>query len=371
VNKPTLSFIVPSRNSNIYLKHTIKNLLDSKDQRYEVVLSLNNDHHQVPDWLSQLQDIRLKVFNSKINLSMSENWFRGLDKSKGIWVCFVGSDDGIVAANLTKFIDILELTNKEKVIINHNVAFHYATKDRPAHINRPLNSPTKKLVRIKWPIRLGALFPQFFYDMPQPYSKAIVNKKVLEPLLNHDREIPGFAPDVFLGNYVAMKTKFGMFYDELLTIRGNSILSIGGQIMKNKVETISAKEMISDTYRKASQMKFQVIFGLTCRPAITLDHYINSRNKLGKSHNISLAFGKFWCNLTCLDKSHHKPVWNKLLLISKIIYSLGLLLRKIWVIKNFGFISKDYKEVVSKKNSIFTISKFFSDKFNQDTKKNH
>jgi glycosyltransferase involved in cell wall biosynthesis len=360
-----LSIIVPSRNADKYLFHTIKNLLDSRDQRYEVVLSLNNSNNKIPDWIANLQDPRLKVFLSRTNLSMSKNWFKGLQRSKGDWICFVGSDDGIVAANLMKFIDILQLTDREEVVINHNVAFHYATRDRPASVNTPSIRPTKKLKRVKWPIKMAALFPQFFYDMPQPYSKAIVKRKILEPLLNQEKEIPGLAPDVFLGNYVAMRTKYGIFFDDLLTIRGNSILSIGAQINNNKILTASANELISDIYSKASSLSLMAFFGPTCRPAISLDHYIQSREKLKKKQITFFSLGKFWCNLTCLDKSHHKPIWNKLIILARIIYLSGFALRKIWYIKNFGLeISKDNKVLMPSRNNIFTTSRYFSERFN-------
>lgn len=364
VPKPILSIIVPSRNADKYLIHTIKNLLDSRDQRYEVVLSLNNSTNKVPDWIVKSQDPRLKVFLARTNLSMSKNWFKGLQRSKGDWICFVGSDDGIVAANLTKFIDILQLTDREEVIINHNVAFHYATRDRSASINTPSKRLTEKLIRIKWPIKMAALFPQFFYDMPQPYSKAIVKRKILEPLLNQEKEIPGLAPDVFLGNYVAMRTKYGIFFDDLLTIRGNSILSIGAQINNNKILTVSANELISEIFSKASSLSLMAFFGPTCRPAISLDHYIQSREKLKKQQITFFGLGKFWCNLTCLDKSHHKPIWNKLIIIARVIYLSGFALRKIWYIKNFGLeISKDHKELMPPRNNIFTISRYFSERF--------
>jgi hypothetical protein len=298
---------------------------------------------------------------------MSKNWFAGLQKSRGTWVCFVGSDDGIVSSNLTKFIDLIELYNEEKVLVNHTVAFHYKTSDRGASINVPSSYPTKKLIRIKWPIKLAALFPQFFYDMPQPYSKAIINKKILEPLLNHENEIPGASPDVFLGNYVAMKTRNGLFFDELLTIRGNSILSIGAQIHSRKFTTATAHELISDTNSKDLPQNLGAFFDYSCRPASSLDHFIYSRNKLGKKERNFSKLGKTWCDLTCLDKSHHKPIWNKLMFITKIIYFLGLLSRKFWYMKNFGIgIPKDCKEIVSSENNIVTIAKYFSEKFSKN-----
>jgi len=89
MSKPVISFIVPSRGAGVFLEHTIKNLLDTSDSRYEVVLSLNNGNQRVPKSILNLSDSRLRVSSTNENLSMSSNWYRGLLYAKGEWVAML------------------------------------------------------------------------------------------------------------------------------------------------------------------------------------------------------------------------------------------------------------------------------------------
>jgi len=67
VSKSVISFIVPSRGAGVYLEHTINNLLDTSDSRYEVVLSLNNGNKHVPKSILNLSDSRSRVSNTTEN----------------------------------------------------------------------------------------------------------------------------------------------------------------------------------------------------------------------------------------------------------------------------------------------------------------
>jgi len=360
---PALSFIVPTRNAEEILEFTLSNLLDSKDQRYEVVVNLNNSEGYVQEYITKFNDNRLKIYCAPPNVTMSKNWFQGLQNSIGKWICFVGSDDGVVSKNITKFIDLLTQLDEESIVTNHDVAFHYARDDKSAWINRPNSRPTGKMLRIKWPIKSAAFFPQFFYDLPMPYSKAIVKRDIFEFLLCHDTEIPGAAPDVFLGNYLALNSKTGIFYDEILTIRGNSRLSIGSQVNNRNLGN-SAQEIVRDLYAKGGSSSMVSVFGPTCRPALSLDFYVQSKSYFTKKNIKYPKYSKIWCNLTCMDKSHHDLYWHKFSNVSYIFYFFGLLRRKVWHLKNFGCrIPKDSKELVSSFHNIFTISKVFYDRY--------
>jgi len=59
---PVLSFIVPTRNAEEILEFTLSNLLDSVDQRYEVVLNLNNSEGYVQEYITKFNDNRLKIY---------------------------------------------------------------------------------------------------------------------------------------------------------------------------------------------------------------------------------------------------------------------------------------------------------------------
>ena len=356
--EPKLSFIVPARLSTKYLISTIRNLLDSFDMRYEVVLSLNNGTTPVPKAIRNIRDNRLRIFTPKSNLSMAKNWFNGLANSSGEWICFVGSDDGVVSSNISKFIDIAEEQVDLDVITNHNIAFTYSSFDKVAWANLPINAPSGLRAEVGWPTRLASLFPQFTYDMPQPYSKALVRRKIFEPLLERESEIPGCSPDIYLGNYVAIASKKGLYVDEILTIRGTSSISIGSQIFSNRKLSRSAKEIMDDFNSKSFLYPLQSIFGVTCRPAISMDYYNlvkNNESLLNRKINVA------WCQLSCLDSIHH-PKMRFAKSITNIIYKIGLAFRKIWFWKNFRFnVARDHKTIMPNDTDMFKLSRILSD----------
>jgi glycosyltransferase involved in cell wall biosynthesis len=359
VSKPVISFIVPSRGAGVYLEHTINNLLDTSDSRYEVVLCLNNGSQHVPKSILNLFDSRLRVFRTTKNLSMSSNWYQGLLNAKGEWVCYVGSDDGIVSKNLSKFIDLLIKQPNISVVTNHTLAFAYPRSKSNSWASLPIVKCTDRQIRVNWPIKMASFFPQFNYDLPQPYSKAIVRKVILQKIIEKETEIPTSAPDVFLGNYIAMLSKNGIFIDVPLTIRGSSEVSNGIQNGSGDPKTLTSKEWLREFHRREGYLLAK--FGPTCRPALARDSYLSAKAyRSGTQRKKHLYISEFWCNLSCRDKSHHKNIWNYFSHVTLLVYYFGLSLRKLWYVKNFGTkIPKDKRITIYSKTSVFDISKFF------------
>jgi len=204
---------------------------------------------------------------------------------------------------------------------------------------------------------MASLFPQFNYDLPQPYSKAIVRKVVLQKIIKEETAIPSTMPDIFLANYIAMLSKNGMFFDVPLTIRGSSEVSNGIQNSSGDPKTLTSKEWLRDFYSKEEYLLAK--FGPTCRPALARDSYLNAKAYIsGTQRKRYLFFSELWCNLSCKDKSHHKNIWNYFSSVTIVIYYLGLSPRKLWYLKNFGTkIPKDIRIDIQSKTNIFNISK--------------
>jgi hypothetical protein len=156
-----------------------------------------------------------------------------------------------------------------------------------------------------------------------------------------------------------MQSKNGIFIDIPLTIRGSSEVSNGIQIHSGITKTQSSKEWQSNFYANEKYLQFK--FGPTCRPAVARDSYLDAKayiKGVSRKHSI---FSEFWCNLSCRDKSHHKAIWRYLHHITSSIYYLGLILRKLWSVKNFQYkIPKDKRVNLFSKNNIYDISKSFT-----------
>jgi hypothetical protein len=87
---------------------------------------------------------------------------------------------------------------------------------------------------MKWNIVLSSLFPQFFFNLPMPYNKAVFKKEILAEFLEQGFDLYGLTPDYFLAFLVALKSNKSVFLDLPVFIHGSSEHSNGWQYQNAK-----------------------------------------------------------------------------------------------------------------------------------------
>ena len=333
MNLPLLSIIVPTRSSEPYINRTLINLLNSPDQRFEVVLN-DNSYPEVIDYSKFLNDSRFKLFTNDSYFTMSENFLLGLKHSQGKWVCFAGSDDGVVDKNLTIFLDFLEQC-PSMAITTVSLYFQELIGEELPWLTQPINKSKLFSKSIKFHPFLSAFFPQLEFDLPRPYNKAVVRKQVFDDYLPFWTRIPGMSPDQFLAQFIAQKVKSGIYFDLAVFISGGSGRSNGHQINSSLEKTQNSFSLDSIPYIGNCVKKF----GMSCRPALTMDHFIAARKILGKRNFFPPLFTLYlWCFLTCVDFGHHRNLFYvntyRLRKISVEFFAYGL--RKVLNLWTFG-----------------------------------
>jgi hypothetical protein len=78
------------------------------------------------------------------------------------------------------------------------------------------------------------MFPQFFFDLPMPYNKAIFRKKILAGYLSSKSELYSLTPDYFLAFLISIRSRVGLHFDCPVFIHGSSEFSNGWQIQNSK-----------------------------------------------------------------------------------------------------------------------------------------
>jgi hypothetical protein len=296
-----LSIIVPTRSSEPHINRTLINLLKSPDQRFEVVLN-DNSYPEVIDYSEFLKDPRFKLFTNDSYFTMSENFLLGLKHSQGKWVCFAGSDDGVVDKNITIFLDFLEQCTS-MAVTTISLYFQELIGEELPWLTHPINKSKLFSRSVKFHPFLSAFFPQLEFDLPRPYNKAVVRKQVFDDYLPFWSRIPGMSHDQFLAQFIAQKVKSGIYLDLAVFISGGSGRSNGHQINNSLEKTQNPFSLDSIPYIGNCVKKF----GMSCRPALTIDHYIAAKKILGKRHFFLPMFtSHLWCFLTCVDFGHHK-----------------------------------------------------------------
>lgn len=328
-----LTFILPTRNANELLRWSILSLLESADQRFELLIIDNNFPLTIPNFL-ELKDPRVKVVTSRTQLSMASNWHLGLQEAQGKWVMYVGSDDGVIGKNLAQAIDFLEDYEKEAdIFLFRSLGFTYSLAGRDPWMEMPINMPSRGIYRIKSPKLLCALFPtQLNSLLPIPYGNAICKKTLLSEILETHGRIPGIAPDYFLGFYLALLRRKQLFIDFCLPIRGLSQGSNGYQVL-NGINTNNSINFYTDVKKNFSSKIDRN--SLKCRPGIAVRDYLLARRLIeGREIGLALRVMSKLSYLTCIDVGHHKSQFHRrtLRLRKFIINKFGYFLRKCFLL---------------------------------------
>jgi glycosyltransferase involved in cell wall biosynthesis len=240
--KPILTIILPVGDLRPTLFSSIATVLDSTSSEFELLISDNSlngiafdPHHG--------NDPRVKIVRQQARLSMSDHWLQVMEIANADWICFMGSDDGIISANLQSLID--EIRESDSDVINtHRVEAFTTEESIVTWAVVPASPCSRKANQIRWNILLASLFPQFFFELPMPYNKAVFRKNIIDEFVKSGSGLYSLTPDYFLAFLVALKSRFGIQYDLPVFIHGSSEFSNGWQI-QNAKKTENLDDFIS------------------------------------------------------------------------------------------------------------------------------
>jgi glycosyltransferase involved in cell wall biosynthesis len=95
-DRPILSIIIPTKNREQYIGPCIRSLMKTLATDVEVVVQDNSDNGQTVLAMSPFNgDPRLRYNHCTDQLSMSDNFTKGLEAASGEYISFIGDDDGV------------------------------------------------------------------------------------------------------------------------------------------------------------------------------------------------------------------------------------------------------------------------------------
>ncbi len=118
------SVLIPTYNKCEYLKYTVKSVLNSNYQNFELIISNDFSTDDTEEYLSTINDERVKIIKPPVKLTQTKNYEFLLNFAKGEWVTILGDDDGILPfffEKIDKFVD----TFKDVKLIRTKPAFYY------------------------------------------------------------------------------------------------------------------------------------------------------------------------------------------------------------------------------------------------------
>ena len=123
VNIPEISIITANYNSEKFIVETIESVKNQTFKNWEMIIIDDNSSDKGVEVIEAycLQDNRIKLLKNKTNLGPAKTRNRGLEMTKGRYVCFLDSDDIWYEMFLETSLNFLQ---------KNNVAFVFSSYDR-------------------------------------------------------------------------------------------------------------------------------------------------------------------------------------------------------------------------------------------------
>jgi glycosyltransferase involved in cell wall biosynthesis len=202
-NRPLLSIAIPTKNRQYYCIEVIKHILAYKNNDFELVIQDNSDDKTVEDFISKLDDSRLKYVYTNEAISSVENMSRSIALTSGEYVCMIGDDD-IVLPTIFEYAAYMKTNNIDSICPGYIPEYFWPNEE----IN---NTGTLKIIRKIFmkeheqinPInRLEKLFKNGIinyqmYKLPRVYH-GLIKKETLNKIYNKiGAYFGGLSPDIY------------------------------------------------------------------------------------------------------------------------------------------------------------------------------
>ncbi|WP_298432884.1 glycosyltransferase family 2 protein [uncultured Jannaschia sp.] len=103
-----VSVIIPTRDRAEYLPHSLATALAIPDGEIEILVSDNASTDATPDIIAAQTDPRFRAIATGRRVSMRQNFEFALEEARGDYVIVFGDDDGILPAQFSNLLSILE-----------------------------------------------------------------------------------------------------------------------------------------------------------------------------------------------------------------------------------------------------------------------
>ena len=235
-NKPILSIIIPTKNRYSYLKILLRSIIQSRSNKYEIIVSDNSDNNtEILNFIDDLNSTKIKYYHQEGFLSMSDNFDKGVEKAIGKYVIILGDDDGIL---VDESVDFLENCYGQDIQAIYPMAINYQWPDnshsiwgslggtinisRKSTFMKQLDIPKELKKQSNYGFGLG------LGKLPRVYHGFVLNKCCQELKAKCGTAFPGPSPD--MANAVGLSTflKKSFVTNKFLVISGHSNKSAAG-----------------------------------------------------------------------------------------------------------------------------------------------
>jgi glycosyltransferase involved in cell wall biosynthesis len=232
--KIIFNVIIPTKNRCKTLRYTLKTLTNQNYKNLRIVILDNNSKDNTKSLIKHFKDKRIKYFNSKKNLSMSQNWERCFKYIKTGYTTILGDDDGFMPNTFNKLNKILSNENINILKWVQHDYFWKNFKDKSNFANIKFSNNKKEIEIIESTKILRQILDMnlSYTESPMIYN-SFIKTKILKKI-KKDKKIFFLSgiPDVYSGLLFLLKFQYFYKLNSAITINGISSFSGGALISK-------------------------------------------------------------------------------------------------------------------------------------------
>lgn len=229
-----LSIVVPIKNNYSCLRAILKQIERMNPDDVELVISDNTKMNQeILDILGDNPAENIVYIHNKSEISMTENFERGIEASGGKYVCMIGADDAVSS----RIIDVARYLDENNIdsAACRKALYNWPEVKFRAHSKSPsltIRKSTGKSKVIDINMELVSLLKKGMISvgkLPEPYH-GLVRKELFSRILaKTGRYIPGASPDMAMAVALSQVTNTHIFIEAPITISGHCYNSAGGK----------------------------------------------------------------------------------------------------------------------------------------------
>lgn len=232
------SIIIPTLNGHSSLKITINYILGLNRNDFELIVSDNHSDDETFQFLTQIDDPRLKVFQPPSRMPHSAHLNFAYSKASGEWINHIGDDD-LIFSNRFEFLDDLLILAEEKsadIIVGNSIRYVW-----PENLYE--NENTISLINYAYVLNKHKIysseeyFKRMLNSLTIPGGGEFILKKSVYDLVI--KNVGYFCPDYPYVEFFGFRTAVFFSNNIMVTnaplyINGRMSKSIGNALLSNK-----------------------------------------------------------------------------------------------------------------------------------------
>lgn len=200
---PKYSVLVPIRRGANYINSIVHTVINQDFDDYELIISDNFSTDGSAEILAHFKDDHIRVIRPPHAFSMSEHWEWLLSQSKGIWIIFLGVDDGLFTYSFElaeKLTEVATLRGVRSIMSKR--AYYFWPGCEALYGNRAVSYTALNKVEIrktKVDFLDSLIGKKSYFDLPQMYSNSLFERSLLmEAIEKQSKIFTSISPDANL-----------------------------------------------------------------------------------------------------------------------------------------------------------------------------